>query len=130
MPPHPSIGAWWVVREPTDLSGTVILENASGGYLCAVDDGTLTVADATPGKEREGPTAPEIFTMIKVTDARVALKTAYGRYVSLNENSRAITAREEAMGVREMWQPVIRDGVGYEESQCPPSLDRIEKLQG
>jgi len=92
------------------LTGTVILEASSGGYLCALDDGTLTVSEET-GEDRQGPTAPEIFTMIKVTEARVAFKTAYGRYVSLNENSRAITAREEAMGVREMWQPLTRDGV-------------------
>lgn len=45
MPPFPSSkpGLFWLVSSASALTGSVLVETQSGGYLEAVDDGTLTV---------------------------------------------------------------------------------------
>ena len=43
------------------------------------------------------------FQMVKVSDTRVAFKTAYGRYISSVPDSGDVVAQTEAMGVREMY---------------------------
>lgn len=41
-----------------------------------------------------------------------AFKTAYGRYISADPDAGEVTARTEAMGVRELWQPMEQgDGI-------------------
>ena len=42
----------------------------------------------------------------------MAFKTAYGRYISSTPDTGEVTARTEAMGVRELWEPMMQsDGV-------------------
>lgn len=49
---------------------------------------------------------------LQVSDTRVAFKTAYGRYISSAPDTGEVTARTEAMGVRELWEPLMgQDGV-------------------
>ena len=40
--PFFSSGAFWLVKDLKHLTGTVLIETQSGGYLEAVDDGSLT----------------------------------------------------------------------------------------
>ena len=56
------------------------------------------------------PSPEDLFSIVRVSDNRIALKTAFGRYVSCDEGG-TVTARMEAMGARELWQPFWKDQV-------------------
>eukprot|EP00053_Salpingoeca_punica_P003818 m.45347 g.45347 ORF g.45347 m.45347 type:complete len:274 (-) comp12437_c0_seq1:43-864(-) len=117
-------GIWWTIKHPDQLTGTVFVETECGGYLEAVNDGTVRVGrrraldEPTAVNEETGmpgppgPEVTEVFTVVKVSDTRVALKTAYGRYITADPDSGDVTARTEAMGVRELWQPIFREEEG------------------
>ena len=44
--------------------------------------------------------------MVRVAENRIALKTGYGRYVSVNAAGEVV-GRMEAIGPRETWEPVF-----------------------
>ncbi len=46
--------------------------------------------------------------MVRVSDNKIALKTAFGRYVSVNSAGELI-GRSEAVGPRETWDPVFEE---------------------
>jgi len=104
-------GAFWLVNDLKFLKGNVLIETQSGGYLTAVDDGSLTTAVPRPvNNERDNfPDPQDIFTMVSVGDSRVAFKTAYNRYVTAVPDSGEVNARNEAMTTRELWEPVLHD---------------------
>ena len=52
--------------------------------------------------------------MVRVSETRVAFKTGYDRYVSVNSAGELI-GRTEAIGPREMWELVFEE-VRYEDS--------------
>ena len=56
----------------------------------------------------EQPDPAEVFTVVRVSETKVALKTGYGRYVSIN-TAGELTGRAEAIGPRETWEPVFED---------------------
>ena len=90
------------------LTGHCLMESDGGGYVMAVDDGTLTVGPPRPYDDQ--PEATEILSVVKVGDKKVALKSAYGRYLSVSPDGE-IVARTEAMGVLELWEPLLLDTV-------------------
>ena len=49
-----------------------------------------------------------MFTVVHVSENKIALKTGYGRYVSVN-SAGELTGRAEAIGLRETWDPVFED---------------------
>lgn len=104
--------AWWRVEELEELTGNVLLQCESGGYLIALDDGTMTVS-AEPAESVPGPVAQEVFTLVAVSAARVALKTAFNRYISVNADAGdpSVEGRQEAVGTMELFEPVARDEV-------------------
>lgn len=96
------------------MIGNVLIETQAGGYITALDDGSITATlPRPPDNEPENMPGPEdILIMMKVNESRVAFKTAYGRYISSVATSGAVEAKTEAMGVRELWQPMMKeDGV-------------------
>eukprot|EP00041_Stephanoeca_diplocostata_P042099 m.10213 g.10213 ORF g.10213 m.10213 type:complete len:275 (+) comp7256_c0_seq1:271-1095(+) len=106
--------AFWLVTSTDHLVGNVLVETQSGGYLTAIDDGTVTTALPRPADHspENMPEPQDIMTIVKVSDTRVAFKTAYGRYISSVPDSGDVVAQTEAMGVREMWQPIMQsDGI-------------------
>ena len=46
--------------------------------------------------------------MVRVSENRIALKSGYNRYVSVNSAGELI-GRMEAIGPRETWEPVFED---------------------
>ena len=64
----------------------------------------------------EGPDPAEVFTIVRVSENRIALKTGYDRYVSVNSAGELI-GRTEALGPREMWEPVF-DDVSLRQLSC------------
>eukprot|EP00048_Salpingoeca_helianthica_P016571 m.233049 g.233049 ORF g.233049 m.233049 type:complete len:270 (-) comp18958_c0_seq1:44-853(-) len=109
-------GVWWLVKADEQLLGTVFFETEHGGFLSASDDGTLGQLPPPEARERAGddedealhPSPEDLFSVVRVSDNRVAIKTAFGRYVSCDDHG-TLTARQEAMGPRELWQPMWRD---------------------
>ena len=55
-----------------------------------------------------GPEPAEILTVVNVAENKYALKTGYGRYVSVN-TAGELTGRAEAIGPRETWEPVFEE---------------------
>jgi len=56
----------------------------------------------------EGPDPAEEFTVVRVSETKVAFKTGYGRYVSVNAAGELV-GRMEAIGPRETWEPVFEE---------------------
>jgi hypothetical protein len=104
--------AWWRVEELEELRGNVLVEGVSGSYVIALDDGTLTVS-GEPAAEVPGPTAQEVLTISAVSAARVSLKSAFNRYFSVHPDAEngSVSARQEAVGTMELFEPIARDDV-------------------
>ncbi|NXJ05424.1 FRG1 protein, partial [Odontophorus gujanensis] len=56
----------------------------------------------------EGPSPPEQFTAVKLSDTRIALKSGYGKYLGINSDG-LVVGRSDAIGSREQWEPVFQD---------------------
>ena len=54
------------------------------------------------------PGPAEIFTVVRVSETKVALKSGYGRYVGVN-TAGELTGKAEAVGPREIWEPVFEE---------------------
>lgn len=59
----------------------------------------------------DGPEAEEILTAVQVSDTKIALKSGYGKYLTVDPDG-DVTGKAEAIGVREQWEPVFQD-VGF-----------------
>ena len=72
---------WWPLKTFDDLScGIVAIQsNVKNSYIHAVDNGTLTLGvdheDAPSGLPRD----EEVFTIIKISENKVAFKSGYGK---------------------------------------------------
>ena len=56
----------------------------------------------------EGPDPIEILTAVKVSETKIALKSGYDKYLAVDKKGR-VTARSDAIGTREQWEPVFQD---------------------
>ncbi|XP_055230313.1 protein FRG1-like [Gorilla gorilla gorilla] len=78
-----------------------------GTYIHALDNGLFTLG--APHKEvDEGPSPPEQFTAVKLSDSRITLKSGYGKYFGINSGE--LVGRSDAIGPREQWEPVLKNG--------------------
>ena len=57
---------------------------------------------------QEGPAPPEQLTAIRLSDTKIALKTGFDKYISVDYEKRVI-GRSDAIGPREQWEPVFED---------------------
>ncbi|KAM8787204.1 protein FRG1 [Rhynchonycteris naso] len=102
------VGIWWTVTNFGEISGTIAIEMDRGTYIHALDNGLFTLG--APHKEvDEGPSPPEQFTAVKLSDSRIALKSGYGKYLGINSDG-LVVGRSDAIGPREQWEPVFQDG--------------------
>ena len=63
------LGVWWTVTNFGEISGTIAIEMDKGTYIHALDNGLFTLG--APHKEvDEGPSPPEQFTAVKLSDSR------------------------------------------------------------
>ena len=56
----------------------------------------------------ESPDPAEVFTVVRVAETKVALKSGYGRYLGVN-TAGELTGTAEAVGSRETWEPVFEE---------------------
>ncbi|XP_077158247.1 protein FRG1 [Paroedura picta] len=100
------VEGWWKVANFGEITGTVAIEMGQGAYINALDNGLFTLG--APHKD-EGPSPPEQFTAVKLSDTRIALKSGYGKYLGINSDGLVI-GRSDAIGSREQWEPVFQEG--------------------
>ncbi|PVD35239.1 hypothetical protein C0Q70_06520 [Pomacea canaliculata] len=100
-------GGWWEVKSFDDITGNIAVEVGDQMYIGSLDNGLLIVGPPHP--EAEGPDPSEIFTAVKLGDTKVAFKSGYGKYLSVDLDRRVV-GRSEAIGVREQFEPVFQDG--------------------
>ena len=67
-------GLFWQITVPKFLTGNVLLEGPNGGYLNAIDDGSLALSP--PVTDFVDPPEPtEIFCIVRVSENRIAFKS-------------------------------------------------------
>ncbi|XP_014676081.1 PREDICTED: protein FRG1-like [Priapulus caudatus] len=98
---------WWAVEKFDEVTGSVAIEVRPHTYVIALDNGLFTTGP--PHDEGEGPNPEEVLTAVRVSDSKVALKSGYGKYLSV-EKSGVVAGRSDAIGPREMWEPVFENG--------------------
>lgn len=76
-------------------------------YAKAVSNGTVILGDPHP--PGEGPEEEEIFTIVNAGTNSFALKSGFGRYLSVNSD-RKITGLSEAIGEQESFLVSFEDG--------------------
>jgi len=100
-------GGWWAAEEYSEITGVVALEFGSMRYIKGEDSGLFTLAETRgPG---EGPLPEEIVTAIKLGDTKVAFKSGYDKYLSVDSKGRVV-GRSDAIGAREQFEPVFQEG--------------------
>lgn len=56
----------------------------------------------------DGPDEAEIFTLVQLSENKIALKSGYGRYLGVNSAGEVI-GKSEAVALREQWEPVFEE---------------------
>uniref|UniRef100_A0A2R9CQQ5 Uncharacterized protein n=1 Tax=Pan paniscus TaxID=9597 RepID=A0A2R9CQQ5_PANPA len=96
-----------VITNFGEISGTIAIEMDEGTYIHALDNGLFTLG--APHKEvDEGPSPPEQFMAVKLSDSRITLKSGYGKYLGINSDE-LVVGRSDATGPREQWEPVFQN---------------------
>lgn len=98
---------WWKVDKFEHIRDDVCIEFLPGCYARALSNGTVILGQIHP--PGEGPDEEEIFTVVCPTTDRFALKSGYGRYLSVDTRNR-LMGLSEAIGEQELLLPVFEDG--------------------
>ena len=99
-------GGWWCVSDISDIVGAVAIELSPNCYMLAQDNGLFSIGP--PHNQGEGPSQEEILTAIKIDDSKIALKSGYGKYLSVASDEKVI-GRSDAIGSKENWEPIFQD---------------------
>uniref|UniRef100_A0A023GJN3 Protein FRG1 homolog n=1 Tax=Amblyomma triste TaxID=251400 RepID=A0A023GJN3_AMBTT len=102
-----SHGGWWELKEFDEYTGPIAIEFSPHCYVSSRDDGLFVLGGPHP--PGEGPFPEEILTAVKLSDTKLALKSGYGKYLSVDPDG-AVVGRSDAIGPLEQWEPVFQDG--------------------
>lgn len=98
-------GGWEIVRKFSELHGSVAIQSASDSrYLSSLDDGEFELS----GQSSSEPAPEQVFTVIRINETKIALKTGFGKYISVAKNGR-LTGISDAVGTREQFEPVFEE---------------------
>ena len=76
-------GGWWKILNFHELSSSVALQSCTNkSYNEATDRGGYVLADLRD--EENSPAPVEVFTAVKTSQNKIALKSGYGRYLIHN----------------------------------------------
>lgn len=90
-----------------NVTGSIAIEMYPFSYIRALDNG-LFVASA-PHRPGEAPDQEEVLTVIKVDSSKIALKSGYNKYLSIDTKDQLV-GRSDAIGPREQFEPIFQDG--------------------
>ncbi|OWF38067.1 protein FRG1-like [Mizuhopecten yessoensis] len=100
-------GGWWKGQKLDDISGMVVVEMREQRYICPQDNGSLKLGNQhLPG---DVPDPEEVFTAIKINETKIAIKSGYGKYLSIDTDG-SVIGKSDAIGSREQWEPVFQEG--------------------
>lgn len=79
---------WWMLKSFEHLNcGTVAIQSSvNNAYIFAVDNGTLTLGNSREGNDLI-PVDEEIFTVIQISENKIALKSGYGEFIHTFNNT-------------------------------------------
>ncbi|CAD5112832.1 DgyrCDS2043 [Dimorphilus gyrociliatus] len=102
-------GGWWIIDEFEQIVGNVALEFhvKSMSYAEAQDNGLFKLGYQTDSGEE--PKEEGILTAMKIGETKIALKSGFGKYLGL-EKTGIVSARADAIGRNEQWEPVFQEG--------------------
>lgn len=101
-----SYAGWTQVQFTKDIVGAIAIEFGNRTFVSALDNGLFILGAIH--EDKEGPSPEEIFTAIIVNDTKVAFKSGFDKYLSIDKNGR-VTGRSDAVGNLEQWEPVFED---------------------
>ena len=91
----------WVVDKFEQITGTVFIELQEFMYMHGLDNGVFVLG--APHEPGDRPDTCELFTAVRVDDKHVALKSAYGKYLSVNSNG-LVVGRSDAISPKEYFE--------------------------
>ena len=94
----------WVVEKFEQITGTVFIELQEFMYMHGLDNGVFVLG--APHEPADRPDTCELFTAVRVDDKHVALKSAYGKYLSVNSNG-LVVGRSDAISPKEYFEVEI-----------------------
>ncbi|KAH7958969.1 hypothetical protein HPB49_007044 [Dermacentor silvarum] len=102
-----SHGGWWELKAFEEYTGPIAIEFTPYCYVSSQDNGLFVLGGPHP--PGEGPFPEEILTAVKLSDTKIALKSGYGKYLSVQPDG-TVVGRSDAIGPLEQWEPVFQDG--------------------
>lgn len=102
-----SHGGWWELKVIDEYTGPIAIEFSPHCYVSSQDDGLFVLGGPHPAGE--GPFPEEILTAVKLSDTKIALKSGFGKYLSVQPDG-TVVGRSDAIGPLEQWEPVFQDG--------------------
>ncbi|KAK7083975.1 Protein frg1 [Halocaridina rubra] len=101
-------GGWWHATTFPEITGSVAIQLGYAPiYVRALDNGLFTAG--APHDQGDGPAPEEVLTAVPAGDDHIAFKSGYDKYIGVDGKGRVV-GRADAIGPREMWQPVFQDG--------------------
>jgi len=89
---------WWSIDSFSQAINNVALEVLPRSFVYSLETGYFKVGDVH--EKGEGPAPEEIFTASRVTDQHIALKSGYGKYLTVNKEG-VVSGTSDAIGSRE-----------------------------
>jgi len=100
-------GGWWSVTEFKDITGGIAIEVGEHCYIKALDDGSFTLG--AMHEEGQGPDPEEVHVAIRINDTKVALKSGFNKYLTVQKNGE-VAGISDAVGAMEQLEPIFQDG--------------------
>lgn len=101
-------GGWWPASHPRHISGPVAIELRDGCYIKALDDGGFTLG--APHDQGQGPDPEEVLLAVKAGEGKVAFKSGYNKYLTVDPRTDSVKGIAEAVGANETFEPVFESG--------------------
>lgn len=91
----------WLVESFDQVTGSIFVELKEYMYMHGLDNGLFVLG--APHEPGEQPEPSELLSAIKADDKHVALKSAYGKFLSVNQNG-LLVGRSDAVSSKEYFE--------------------------
>lgn len=100
-------GGWRKIDRFSEVSGNVALQTFRKSYIEALSSGLFTVGEI---REDGGnsPAPVEVFTAVPLSDKKIALKSGYGKFMSVDMMGN-VTGRSDAIGPQEQLECIFEE---------------------
>ncbi|XP_068731590.1 protein FRG1-like [Montipora capricornis] len=100
-------GGWRKVETFAEVSGNIALQTVKKSYIEALNTGLFTVGELREDGENS-PAPVEVFTSVPLSEKKIALKSGYGKFMSVNMMG-DVTGRSEAIGPQEQFECIFEE---------------------